>query len=553
MKIKLILTTILIVAFFLRVINININPPAVYGDELSFAWNAWNILKTGTDEYGMKLPLQFRAFDDYKSPIPVYLLVPVFAVFGMNELSLRLPVSLVGTVTVLATYLLVKTIFSCKYLSDINKKKSISIEYLALVSAALLAISPWHIHLSRGYFESTLSLLPFIIGIIFFIKALDNPKLMTVSLLSFSISLYTYFTPRITLLLFLPFLILLFKKQILSNYKKYLLAIFIFTLVNLPLVKMAVFDKGGNRLSWFISERMNNARLEATQELVNAGGPKIVQKALHNRYFVLVRNIANDYFIQFSIDFWYLSGDNSLRYFLGKMGMFYMIEMPFLMYGIYMLFKKNIKTALFLIGWLLIMPIPAAISGKPYAVRSLSILPVPFIFVSYGILEFLEYLSLYHGRLVIFSKILISLIFLLSLGSYVLRYHFDYIKYGATWWGWENKAAIEMAVKNLNSYDQVFISNFYTGADLALAFYLQYDPTLYREVKSHPVTLADNRHLYKFGKIYIGSLDIDEKRLKSDIIPSKSLYIGRPEEAEGASSINAPDDGRVLFKIYYQP
>ena len=43
---------------------------------------AYSILKTGRDEYGSPFPLLFRSFDDYKAPIPVYLLVPVFKFFG---------------------------------------------------------------------------------------------------------------------------------------------------------------------------------------------------------------------------------------------------------------------------------------------------------------------------------------------------------------------------------------------------------------------------------------------------------------------------------------
>src|SRR3989344_3260378 len=104
----ILLLSIILLAAALRLINLSANPPAAYGDEISFAWNAWNILRTGADEHGTPYPLQFKAFGDYKSPLPVYLLVPVFEVFGMNTASLRVPVAIVGTLTVLATYLLVK-------------------------------------------------------------------------------------------------------------------------------------------------------------------------------------------------------------------------------------------------------------------------------------------------------------------------------------------------------------------------------------------------------------------------------------------------------------
>ena len=62
--------------------------------------------------------------------------------------------------------------------------------------------------------------------------------------------------------------------------------------------------------------------------------------------------------------------------------------------------------------------------------------------------------------------------------------------------------------------------------------------------------LVDGRMFWKFGKFYIGSLDLDKERLSQGLIPPKSLYIGRPEEADSAETITAPDDGRILFKIY---
>src|SRR5688500_12188876 len=105
---KIVLVTLLILAFFFRIYQIDQVPPSVYGDEQSFAYNAWSILKTGTDEFGNHLPLQFKAFGDYKAPLPVYLLVPFFHFLGMNAFSTRLPVVIFSTMTVVFMYLLVK-------------------------------------------------------------------------------------------------------------------------------------------------------------------------------------------------------------------------------------------------------------------------------------------------------------------------------------------------------------------------------------------------------------------------------------------------------------
>src|SRR3990172_7176132 len=100
-KTLILLFLVLLLAFVLRYFKIGNYPATLYGDEQAFAWNAYNILKTGSDEYGLRLPLEFRSFDDYKSPLPVYLLVPFFKVSGMNAYSIRLPVVIFSTLTVM--------------------------------------------------------------------------------------------------------------------------------------------------------------------------------------------------------------------------------------------------------------------------------------------------------------------------------------------------------------------------------------------------------------------------------------------------------------------
>ena len=191
-------------------------------------------------------------------------------------------------------------------------------------------------------------------------------------------------------------------------------------------------------------------------------------------------------------------------------------------------------------------PIPATLVGRSFAVRSLAMLPAPFIFVSAGI----YYAAGYFKRSRLFALVM-SFIVVLYMGHTLIRYYIEYPVYAATWWGWENKAALDYAKVRENLYDNIFISDFYTGSTLAFAVYNQYDPLKYRSALESPVVLADNRHLIKLGKYYFGSLDLDSQRLSQNIIPPKSLYIGRPEEPDSQEKIVSPEDGRIIFKIFH--
>lgn len=538
------LICILFIAFILRIYNIGTNPPAAYGDEQSFAWNAWNILKTGTDEYGTPWPLQFRAFDDYKAPIPVYLLVPFLSTLGLTTFAVRLPVTLFGTATVFMVYLLVKKLFTI-----FSPKMSLSlIEKLGLTAAFLLSISPWHLHLSRGYFESTLSLLFLMSGLYFFVASKEKINRLIFSAFFFALTLYTYFTPRITILLLIPFLYW-WGKDWLLKYKRYVVYfLIVLFLLSFPLIKLAVFDKGLSRIDKLTTATDRRLVKAVTDARNSTRSPEIIKKIVHNRPIYWLREIIQNYFEHFSLTFLYLYGDSSLRYGIGNFGMQYLIELPFLLFGLYYLYASHRKLFIFCLYWLLITPLPAAVVGKPFAVRSLAmVIPLTF-FTSFGMVYVFLHLLCFRFGFVLKTGLIVF--FLFSFSFYLIRYHLDYKTYAATWWGWENKAALDLAFREQENYDQIYLSNFYSGMDLAFAYYTAYDPIAFRKAKTNRIIVADGREQIQLGKFYIGSLDIDSVRIGQGVIPSKTLYIGRPEEYDSSENITAPDDGRILFKVY---
>lgn len=538
MRVKIFLFLIVLLGFFLRFYKVGEIPNAIYGDEQAFAWNAYNILKLGQDEYGTPYPLQFRSFDDYKSPVPAYLLVPFIKYLGLNAFAIRLPIVLASTLTLFAVFLLVHLFF--------NNKVSLLISFL-------MAISPWHIHLARAFFESELCLLFIIFGTYFFLRSNSRLKEMLISSLFFSLSLYSYLTPRIFLPIFIPFLFIhsfiSYGKKSISQKRILFNAVigFIFLIIlSIPLLKFAIFDKGLSRFNKLASTVNNNIIDIVNRERSASNLAVNIRPLFHNKYFIWFRFIKDNYLEHLSPNFLYIFGDNNLRLFTGNMGMFYLIEFPLLLIGIYQLWIKKREAAIFFLGWLLISPIPSSVVGRPFGVRSLVMLPVPFVFTGYGLYSILNNLNKQKNLI----GGVISILYIFAIGSLLIRYYFEYPVYAATWWGWENKTALEYAKLNENKYDRIFVSNFYSGITLAYAVYYKIDPLEYRKAISNPIILADGRSFIKLGKYYFGSLDLNNDRLQKKIIPEKSLYIGRPEEPGGEDEILSPGDKRVIFVIH---
>jgi hypothetical protein len=65
------------------------NPPGFYVDESSIAYNALCIATTGRDEHGVRFPLFFRAFGEYKNPTHIYVLAAVFRLAEPSNLLAR--------------------------------------------------------------------------------------------------------------------------------------------------------------------------------------------------------------------------------------------------------------------------------------------------------------------------------------------------------------------------------------------------------------------------------------------------------------------------------
>ena len=139
----LLLILALVLGIFFRFWRLGETPKGFYFDEAALGYNAFSIMKTGRDEYGMNLPILFRSFADFKTPIYTYFLVPIYKVLGMSIWSTRLLSAVSGVIIVLFGFLIVKKI------SKNNR--------LALLTCLLMAISPWLIMFSRTSYETYLS------------------------------------------------------------------------------------------------------------------------------------------------------------------------------------------------------------------------------------------------------------------------------------------------------------------------------------------------------------------------------------------------------------
>jgi Dolichyl-phosphate-mannose-protein mannosyltransferase len=115
------------------------NPPGYHRDEAALSYNAYSIATTARDEDGALLPLFFRSYGDYKSPLYPYLLASIFRITGPHAAVARWFSAVLGALAVVLLGLLAKRITSRNV--------------VAVVVVVLAGLTPWLFELGRVALE----------------------------------------------------------------------------------------------------------------------------------------------------------------------------------------------------------------------------------------------------------------------------------------------------------------------------------------------------------------------------------------------------------------
>ena len=537
---------ILLLAAVLRFFALGTVPPSPDWDESSLGYNAYSILKTGKDEYGKFLPVVLRSFDDYKPALYVYFTIPSIIVFGLNTFAVRLPSALFGIFTVFLTYLFVKELFG-KELTV--RGKQISTEYLAFLSAFLLAISPWHLQFSRIAFESNVGMGLNLLAALLFLKGLKSPKFLLGSAFVMGVNIYMYQSEKVFTPLLLLILAAVYTKPLLKLRKKYfILACLVGFLTILPMGYYLLTNGESLARAKGVSvfaDQTAFLKENAEKIVVDRQSGDMIGLVLDNRRVEYIKAILANYISHLDLNWLFIKGDIA-RHHAPDMGLLYLIELPFLFIGIYsLLFGKidqKIKLLLFL--WLLITPIPASVtSGVPHAVRALNFLPVLQVFVAFGMLSTFIWIAKYkykvvniHIKYFIFSLYL--LFFLFNFSYYLNQYFVQQNYYTSLDWQYGYEKAIPEIQKIEGKYRKIVVSNQapLDQSYMFFLFYLMYPPDLYQ--KEALEASGGFRENHAFGKYEFRPIKwgTEEKG-------SNTLYVGRPEDF--------PDDISALKTIDY--
>lgn len=532
-KNTVILIFILLLGFILRAVYINSSPPSLYGDELTITLDAYSLLKTGHDQLGNFLPLTFQMGAGRPAGY-VYSSIPFIAIFGPTASGVRALSILSGVGIILLLYLIAKELFS---------------EKVGLIASALGAFSIWDISLSRGGFEAHFALFLMVLGIYLFIKSKNKPLFYILSILCFGLTLHTYPTYKISLILFLPLLFWFwYGKDFLKDNKKYFI-VGIVVLIFLGGLSVSQIFIGGSEKRFADINIFSQQKLKDTiEQKINferqiTSLPQFISKSFHNKGVEYGKVFIENYLQNFSLDFLVLHGDRNPRHNMATMGEVYFADIVFILIGLLSFWNTDRKTLYFLISWILIAPIATAIVDLPHALRSAFMLP-PLIILSASGLSVLVSKKNKLLLAIFITSILIQFVF------FIQKLYFLAPNEYSNFWSYPAKKASGLAILNQGKYKYIFLSDEIDNMEFGYPVYANITPM--QVIGQNKMGFEINGIRFKkFDNIYIGHIARGDTQKFLDALDGTYLYIGLTDTAKYLKSyqlIQGDDYTSILMK-----
>lgn len=524
------LSAILLIGLALRIHKVTEVPPSLNWDEVSIGYNAYSILKTGRDEWGQFLPLHFRSYGEYKLPAQIYASIPAIAIFGLNDFGVRITPVFYGTLTILLLFFLTRKLF--------KNLPAQAGDYIALLSALLLAISPWHIQLTRASFESSFSVFWVVMGVWFLIKGFEKPKWSIISVIPFAISVYTYNSARVFTPIFLAVILIVFRNQFLKHKKEAIIAAILFLATLVPLIPFITSGevRARYRLVSITDDPGLVPRINEKRGLSKLPAP--LPRLIYNKVTFVTLYFTENYLAHFTPQFLFISGAPHKQHHVQGLGELYVIQAPFLLLGLYFLFKKKNQFRWLITSWIILAFIPVSVTNDsiPNALRTAIANPPYQILTALGFYDF--YVLLKNRKLKIALVMIAFSILLLEVIRYLNIFYTIYpVKYSRDWqYGYEQ--AVSFVKQNYDNFDEIVFSRTYGEPHMFTLFYLNWDPAKYQNDPNLIRFESDNWvWVLRFDKFYFPDLG-DAGTKFADIVrqnPGKKiLFIGKPDDFPGS-------------------
>jgi len=503
----IILLVILFLSIFIYSHQLSSIPPGFYIDEAMPAYSAYSILKTAKDEYGKLLPVAFRFFGSYNTPLFIYSLVPAVSALGLSITTVRLTSVVFGILLIPTIWFLIQ-------------KMKISSGFIALLGTFIFAISPWNIFYARIGYEVTLAFFLSTLAATTLWLSFKNNKYLPISALLFSLATYAAYTQRFLVPIFLLFFLLVFRKQVFtkSNHKALTRSLIIILVTQIPnfflLTTPAFFPKSDVSSSSYFLAKLVSYFSPRSLFFTPDPDPQRSIPELSTLYFWLV--------------------------------------VPYIIGAIKLFQKPRLPQNKFILLLLFTAPIPASLTKDPFSThRAMPLLLPVILIITMGLETLSQKIKKY-----LFIPALIPLI----VYSFLMLYRGYFVllpQQRAMVWGAGVDKLAEYILSNPNSFF-IIDTNRVKPPYAALAFYLAYPPEKFQ--KQVDQTIKNNYYQnppfsnhFKFANLETRPINWGVDIYKKVILVGDNIAISQTQAAEHSLEkvfeVKDPLD-KIVFEAY---
>jgi 4-amino-4-deoxy-L-arabinose transferase-like glycosyltransferase len=427
---------------------------------------------------------------------------------------------------------------------------------LGLISAFLLAISPWHISQSRSAMLIGVELFFFASAVWLFLKGLSKPNWWYISSLCFVMAIYSYYGMRVIVPLFILFLLYYWRAEIRQNITAALAGFGIGIICLLPLIGAfitnpdVVFGRA-KTVSVFYDQ---GVALTVWDQIAQDGAkysPMLTQ-ILHNKPYSYFVDIQRRFMQHFDMRFLFLVGDTQLPFQIPGMGVLYFIDGILLLLGVRNIIRKSPRAWWFLVAWAVVSIIPAALTFiTPAANRTFTLVIPLMIVMAYGIVSLFKSVPRwFHMPL----RVMIIILYGLHFSYFIYNYTVVLTKAHANWWHYGYQELYSQLHTLESSTQTIAISAKASVPYIFLLWYQQWDPKIAQQQIHH------NYQTDEFGFEHVDSVGnysfprhFDWEKDNVHLV-NNSILVLTPAEKVGSEAnlighIDYPNK-EIAFKIY---
>jgi 4-amino-4-deoxy-L-arabinose transferase-like glycosyltransferase len=544
----LLLIVIFILGTGLRFFKLGEVPVALNRDEASLGYTAYSILQTGAEEHDQKFPLAIESFGDWKLPGYVYTLIPFIKTFGLNNWSVRLPSAIAGTLSVLLSGVLAWQLTK-------NKKWMI-------LTALLMAVSPWGIHLSHLAYEANLAMFFFLSGVNLLVWGFNHKNKFGIpcGVFLMGLTLFTYHSYHVFTPLMGLGLLIIFRKQWLELWQKQKFtfgSVVIITLLMVGTLLATSFTANQTKLSGL---SIFDTQSYAEQIFINRSlfGDKLqfLSRIYINSGTAIIDQLQRNIFAVYSPRFLFFEGGTHGAHDIAHTGKLYPFEILTLLIALGTLItqiKKNPKNkkfklpvwTQFILLWITSATVAPIITFEAaHSIRFSPALPGLAMLSAFGLLQIINWLRKQKLIYKFPITVLITLITTYSIVFFTLHYFVVAPTKDLDHHNWQMKRLAQLIKEKENNYDLIIFNNYTWSPYIYLLYEWQYPPqNLTNNLEYLPLDHEGFKHVKRLDNINFGTKN---DWLKNEKSGQSILYVSSQDQIPGDKFQNP------FYQIEYQ-